>query len=175
VQLYRYFWVGLVSFAAIILCIASQRVFLYISSSTQSRNFWIHPRIIWTLLQAGKISSRAVLFPPPPPHTHFCLWDAVEGVGIDNWNTDPLTSRTCCCSPLKCACSRISDKTKQFGMEMKSNKDHKQRADLAIQSICYLSCTLHMKNACKILLGTLVTPRRRWKDNIKMDLTEIKR
>jgi hypothetical protein len=35
-------WVSLVSFAAITLCVASQRVF--ISLSTQSGNFWIHPR-----------------------------------------------------------------------------------------------------------------------------------
>jgi hypothetical protein len=41
-----------VSFAAITLCVASQRVFLavsvvddVISLSTQSGNFWIHPRI----------------------------------------------------------------------------------------------------------------------------------
>jgi hypothetical protein len=36
-------WVSLVSFAAITLCVASERVF--ISLSTQSGNFWIHPRI----------------------------------------------------------------------------------------------------------------------------------
>jgi hypothetical protein len=43
-------WVSLVSFAAITLCVASQRVFVVvvvISLSTQSGNFWIHPRIIW--------------------------------------------------------------------------------------------------------------------------------
>jgi hypothetical protein len=40
-------WVSLVSFAAITLCVAFQRVFIVISIislSTQSRNFWIHPR-----------------------------------------------------------------------------------------------------------------------------------
>jgi hypothetical protein len=42
--------VSLVSFAAITLCVTSQRVFLlllllFISLSTQSGNFWIHPRI----------------------------------------------------------------------------------------------------------------------------------
>jgi hypothetical protein len=36
-----------VSFAAIILYVASQRVFilLFTSLSTQSGNFWIHPRV----------------------------------------------------------------------------------------------------------------------------------
>jgi hypothetical protein len=42
-------WVSLVSFAAITLCVGSQRVFivvsLYIPLSTQSGNFLIHPRI----------------------------------------------------------------------------------------------------------------------------------
>jgi hypothetical protein len=41
-------WVSLVSFAAITLCVASQRVLLlllFISLSTQSGNFWIHTRI----------------------------------------------------------------------------------------------------------------------------------
>jgi hypothetical protein len=36
--------VSLVSFAAIILCVASQRVFIVVSLSTQSGNFRIHPR-----------------------------------------------------------------------------------------------------------------------------------
>jgi hypothetical protein len=42
-----------VSFAAITLCVASQRVFVvvvvvvvFISLSTQSGNFWIYPRIV---------------------------------------------------------------------------------------------------------------------------------
>jgi hypothetical protein len=42
-------WVSLVSFAAITLCVASQRMFfslLLLMMSTQSGNFWIHPRII---------------------------------------------------------------------------------------------------------------------------------
>jgi hypothetical protein len=34
-----------VSFVAITVCVASQRVFTVISLSTQSGNFWIHPRI----------------------------------------------------------------------------------------------------------------------------------
>jgi hypothetical protein len=40
-------WVSLVSFAATTICVASQRVFIVavISLSTQSGNFWIHPRI----------------------------------------------------------------------------------------------------------------------------------
>jgi hypothetical protein len=36
-------WVSLVSFAAITLCVASQRVFI-VSLSTQSGHFWIHSR-----------------------------------------------------------------------------------------------------------------------------------
>jgi hypothetical protein len=35
-----------VSFAVITLCVASQHVFIVISLSTQSGNFWIHPRMI---------------------------------------------------------------------------------------------------------------------------------
>jgi hypothetical protein len=38
-------WVSLVIFAAITHCVASQRVLVLISLSTQSGNFWIHPRI----------------------------------------------------------------------------------------------------------------------------------
>jgi hypothetical protein len=37
-------WVSLVSFAAITLCIASQRVFIVYFVMTQSGNFWIHSR-----------------------------------------------------------------------------------------------------------------------------------
>jgi len=42
-------WVSLVSFAAITICVASQRVFIVvvISLFTQSGNFWIHPRTNW--------------------------------------------------------------------------------------------------------------------------------
>jgi hypothetical protein len=37
-------WVSVVSFVAVTLCVASQRVFIVvISLSTQSRNFWTHP------------------------------------------------------------------------------------------------------------------------------------
>jgi hypothetical protein len=36
-----------VNFAAITLCVAYQRVFISISLSTQSGNFWIHPRIFF--------------------------------------------------------------------------------------------------------------------------------
>jgi hypothetical protein len=39
-------WVSLVSFGAIILGVASQRVFIVISLSTQSGNFWIDPRTL---------------------------------------------------------------------------------------------------------------------------------
>jgi hypothetical protein len=41
-------WVSLMAFAAITLCVASQRVFIVASVyfvMTQSGNFWIHPRI----------------------------------------------------------------------------------------------------------------------------------
>jgi hypothetical protein len=39
-------WVSLASFAAITLCVASQRVFIVVYFvMTQSGNFWIHPRI----------------------------------------------------------------------------------------------------------------------------------
>jgi len=41
-------WVSLVSFAAITLCVASQRVFIFVRVyfvMTQSGNFWIHRRI----------------------------------------------------------------------------------------------------------------------------------
>jgi hypothetical protein len=46
------FWVSLVSFAAITLCVTSQRVFIVISVyffMTQSGNFWIHPSV-WLLI-----------------------------------------------------------------------------------------------------------------------------
>jgi hypothetical protein len=36
-------WVSLVSFVALTLCVASQRVFVFISLSTRSGNFWIRP------------------------------------------------------------------------------------------------------------------------------------
>jgi hypothetical protein len=42
-------WVSLVSFAAIILCVASHRVFIIVVVyfvMTQSGNFWIHPRML---------------------------------------------------------------------------------------------------------------------------------
>jgi hypothetical protein len=51
-------WVSLVSFAAITLCVASQRVFVLVVVyfvMTQSGNFWIHPRI-----------------PPPPLLGYLC-------------------------------------------------------------------------------------------------------
>jgi hypothetical protein len=40
ISLFFFFWVSLVSFEAIILCTAAQRVL-----STQSGNFWTHPRM----------------------------------------------------------------------------------------------------------------------------------
>jgi hypothetical protein len=43
-------WVSLVSFAAITLCVASQRVFIVVvfSLSTESGNVWIYLRKFWT-------------------------------------------------------------------------------------------------------------------------------
>jgi hypothetical protein len=40
-------WASLVSFAAIILCVASQQLFIIVVDflMTQSGNFWLHPRI----------------------------------------------------------------------------------------------------------------------------------
>jgi hypothetical protein len=46
--------VSLSNFTAIILCVASQRVFVVISLSTQSGNFWIHPRILSSKWQIEK-------------------------------------------------------------------------------------------------------------------------
>jgi len=49
-------WVSLVSFAAIILCIVSERVFLVVSVyivMTQSGNFWIHIRMFTTAHISG--------------------------------------------------------------------------------------------------------------------------
>jgi hypothetical protein len=47
-------WVSLVSFAAVTLCVASQRVFIVVSIyfvMTQSGSFWIHPRRLWVYQQ----------------------------------------------------------------------------------------------------------------------------
>jgi hypothetical protein len=68
--------VSLVSFAAIALCVASQRVFIvveYISLWTQSGNFWIHPRkyyntqiiIPWALSLGVKRPGREADHSPP--------------------------------------------------------------------------------------------------------------
>jgi hypothetical protein len=55
-------WVCLVSFAAITLCVASQRVFLLlllcISLSIQSENFWIHSRIETDFFQIRRIPAK---------------------------------------------------------------------------------------------------------------------
>jgi hypothetical protein len=65
-----------VSFAAITLCVAS-RVFVVISLSTQSGNFWIHPRmftinsrVLFSRVPAEAIfttTSRTALGPTQPP------------------------------------------------------------------------------------------------------------
>jgi hypothetical protein len=72
------FWVSLVSFAAITLCVASQRLLLLlllllllISLSTQSGNFWIHPPI-WggvTILYTNYV--REVSFQRPFAYWHY--------------------------------------------------------------------------------------------------------
>jgi hypothetical protein len=54
-------WVSLVSFAAINLCVASQRVFIVISLSTQSGNFWIHPQTTEVVPLRLHVSSRRLL------------------------------------------------------------------------------------------------------------------
>jgi hypothetical protein len=47
-----------VSFATVTLCVASQRVFLlFILLSTQSGNFWIHPRIVPEWRGAKSVAS----------------------------------------------------------------------------------------------------------------------
>jgi hypothetical protein len=45
-------WVSVVSFAAITLCVASERVSVVYFVRTQSGNVWIHPRIIlnWSVV-----------------------------------------------------------------------------------------------------------------------------
>jgi hypothetical protein len=40
------------NFAAITLCVASQRVFVVVSLSTQFGNFWIHPPIYYGFWRA---------------------------------------------------------------------------------------------------------------------------
>jgi hypothetical protein len=63
------FWVSLVSFAAVTLCVTSQRVFIFIVVMTQSGNFWINPRMvprksvpeIWCFKISYCGSSRTVL------------------------------------------------------------------------------------------------------------------
>jgi hypothetical protein len=47
-----------VSFAAIILCVDSQRVFTVILLSTQSGNFWINPRITKKKVKPAEILRR---------------------------------------------------------------------------------------------------------------------
>jgi hypothetical protein len=55
-----------VSFAVVNLCVASQRVFIIISLSTQSGNFWIHPRTkLWSEYVKGR--------------------DHSENLGVDGW------------------------------------------------------------------------------------------
>jgi hypothetical protein len=49
-------WVNLVSFTAITLCVASQRVFIVVSVYffiDSVRKFWIHPRTSWQWLDGG--------------------------------------------------------------------------------------------------------------------------
>jgi hypothetical protein len=57
-------WVSLVSIAPINFCVASQRMFIVvISFSTQSGNFWIHPRICTsTLAETVKNATNCLIF-----------------------------------------------------------------------------------------------------------------
>jgi hypothetical protein len=59
-------WVSLVSFVAITLCVASQRVFIVVVYffMTQSGNFWIYPHIGSCLLEAKAFKSRNKVFSP---------------------------------------------------------------------------------------------------------------
>jgi hypothetical protein len=64
-------WLSLVSFAAITLCVASHRVFIFLIvyfTMTQSGNFWIHPRIVsreiqmwWMVWKEGVVTCSKVL------------------------------------------------------------------------------------------------------------------
>jgi hypothetical protein len=59
-------WVSLVSFAAITLCVASQRVFIVVSVyffTTQSGNFWIHTCTYPTTLRAWHRSETWIVMP----------------------------------------------------------------------------------------------------------------
>jgi len=62
-------WIILVSFAAIILCVASQREFIFVVVyfvMTQSGNFWIYPRIIilnWSYFLKLKLLCSSASFP----------------------------------------------------------------------------------------------------------------
>jgi len=57
-------WISLVSFAAITLCVASQRVFIVDDVyfvMTQSGNFWIHPRMLGSGWKWLRIVSKSGL------------------------------------------------------------------------------------------------------------------
>jgi hypothetical protein len=65
-----------VSFAAITLCVASQRVFTVVVYfvMTQSGNFWIHLEQQWMLVadsSKNETTLKRALHPPPPPLIEF--------------------------------------------------------------------------------------------------------
>jgi hypothetical protein len=71
-------WVSLVSFFAITLCVASQRVFVFVYfAMTQSEDFWIHPRTSAIVIWYEWLSISFTLRPlnsrgkNPPPHIHW--------------------------------------------------------------------------------------------------------
>jgi hypothetical protein len=92
-------WASVVSFAAIALCVSSQVAFIVlISSSTQSGNFWIHPRKgtknLW-------ISFR-IIHTHTHTHTHqyrlqYFLCAVYNVWGNNRWMA-VLTSEHRCCS-----------------------------------------------------------------------------
>jgi len=69
-------WVSLVSFAAITLCVASQRVFIVVVYfvMTQSGNFWIHPRVMSFLWIYFPAHTNFLLFTGLTPHSDGVLY-----------------------------------------------------------------------------------------------------
>jgi hypothetical protein len=61
-----------VSFIAITLCVASQRVFIVISLSTQSGNIWIHPRMLQHCKTEWMVRRTLVCFVVVPNNTSVC-------------------------------------------------------------------------------------------------------
>jgi hypothetical protein len=83
-------WISLVSFAAITLCVASQRMFIVISLSTQSGNFWIHFR---TALRKLSLLSSPGDCHCTTSYVHLCI--SVSKVSSSDWGQtwQPLNPR----------------------------------------------------------------------------------